>query len=134
MVPEHDPGVTSGATRAAPSRVGARPPRPMLGRMQGRQPNRMGESLTPRQARMFAVVGVVLLVLAAGIGVWAATDPGSYGKSRAGCVNVTVPSSTGGAILHRCGAGARALCRDAFARHDRLALLTRAQCKLAGIR
>ncbi len=101
--------------------------------MEGRQPNRRGESLTPRQKRVFAVVGAVLLVLAAGVGAWAAATPGRYGRSQHGCVNVMVPSSTGGAILHDCGAAAKALCTRAFSHHDRLALLARPQCRLAGL-
>jgi hypothetical protein len=100
--------------------------------MEGRQPNRLGESLTPRQKRVFAVVGAVLVIIFGGVGVWAATDPGSYGRSRHGCVNVVVPSTTGGAILHDCGAAGQAMCRRAFAHHDRIALLTRPQCRLAG--
>jgi len=100
--------------------------------MEGRQPNRTGESLTSRQKRIFAVAGAALLVLLGGVGVWAATDPGSYGRSGNGCVNVTVPSTTGGAILHDCGAAAQALCERAFAHHDRIALLARPQCRLAG--
>jgi len=100
--------------------------------MEGRQPNRRGESLTPRQKRVFAVVGAVLVVVLGGVSVWAATDPGRYGRSRHGCVNVTVPSTTGGAILHECGAAAQALCRRAFAQHDRIALLARPQCRLGG--
>ena len=67
--------------------------------------------------------GTALVVLLGGVGVWAATDPGSYGRSGNGCVNVTVPSTTGGAILHDCGAAAQALCERAFAHHDRIALL-----------
>jgi hypothetical protein len=101
--------------------------------MEGRQPNRRGESLTRRQKRVFALVGGFLLVLIAGAGVWAATDPGSYGRSRNGCVNVQVPSSTGGAILHDCGQAARALCRSAFAHDDTLSRLARPQCRLAGL-
>jgi hypothetical protein len=101
--------------------------------MKGRQPNAGGESLTPRQKRGLAAVGALLLVLIAGLSVWAATNPGSYGRSRAGCVNVVIPSSTGGAILHRCGPAAQAMCQRAFARHDRLAMLTRPQCRLAGL-
>ena len=100
--------------------------------MKGRQPNRTGESLTSRQKRIFAVAGAALVVLLGGVGVWAATDPGSYGRSGNGCVNVTVPSTTGGAILHDCGAAAQALCERAFAHHDRIALLARPQCHLAG--
>jgi hypothetical protein len=100
--------------------------------MEGRQPNRLGESLTPRQKWIFAVVGAVLVVVLGGVSVWAATDPGRYGRSRHGCVNVVVPSTTGGAILHQCGAAAQALCRRAFGHHDRISLLARPQCRQAG--
>src|SRR5690348_9361263 len=100
--------------------------------MEGRQPNRLGESLTRRQKRVFAAVGAALVVVLGGVGVWAATDPGSYGRSGNGCVNVTVPSTTGGGILHECGDAAQALCERAFAHHDRIALLARPQCRLAG--
>ncbi|HEY5986749.1 MAG TPA: hypothetical protein VIV12_10270 [Streptosporangiaceae bacterium] len=101
--------------------------------MRGRQPNPTGEPLTSRQKRVLAVVGALLLVLIAGVTVWAAVNPGRYGRSHDGCVNVTIPSSTGGAILHRCGPAAQTMCRSAFTRHDRLAMLTRPQCKLAGL-
>jgi len=100
--------------------------------MRGRQPNPRGESLTPRQKRVFAIAGGLLLVLVAGVSVWAAASPGTYGRSGHGCVNIVEPSSTGGAILHECGAGARALCRSAFSRATRLDLLARPQCRLAG--
>jgi hypothetical protein len=101
--------------------------------MEGRQPNRFGESLNPREKRVMGIVGLVLLLVLGGVGAWAATDSGSYGRSRAGCVNVNTPSSTGGAIMHECGAGARSLCASAFTGHDELARLTRPQCRLAGI-
>ena len=101
--------------------------------MKGRQPNPRGESLTPRQKRVFAAVGGLLIVLAAGVGAWAALSPGSYGRSGNGCVNVVEPSSTGGAVLHQCGSAARALCRSAFTRHGKLDLLIRPQCRLAGL-
>lgn len=101
--------------------------------MRGRQPNPLGESLTPRQKRVLALAGGLLVVLAAGLGVWAAVSPGSYGRSSHGCVNVVEPSSTGGAVLHQCGGAARSLCRTAFAHHSRLDLLIRPQCRLAGL-
>jgi len=101
--------------------------------VEGRQQGRRGESLTPRQKRVFAGVGAGVIVLATVVGAWAATNPGSYGRSGHGCVNVVVPSSTGGAILHDCGAAARALCRRAFTHHDRLAQLARPQCRAAGL-
>jgi len=91
-----------------------------------------GGSLTSRQKRIFAAAGATLVVLLGAVGVWAATDPGSYGRSGNGCVNVTVPSTTGGGILHECGDAAQALCERAFAHHDRIALLARPQCRLAG--
>lgn len=75
-------------------------------------------------------------ILAAAIAViigWTALSPGGYGSSRAGCVTVTVAGSTGGALLHACGADAKAMCRNAFARGDRISLLTRPQCRLAGL-
>lgn len=101
--------------------------------MEGRQPNRFGESLTAREKRIASIVAVVLLLVLGGVGVWAATDPGSYGRSRDGCVNVTTASSTGGAILHECGAKARTLCHNAFTQNDKLARLARPQCRQAGL-
>jgi len=101
--------------------------------MRGRQPNPRGESLTARQKRVFLIVGGLLIVLAAGLGGWAALSDGSYGRSANGCVNVVEPSSTGGAVLHACGSKAQALCRRAFTQHTKLDLLTRPQCRLAGL-
>jgi hypothetical protein len=101
--------------------------------MRGRQPNPRGESLNARQKRVFAIVGGLLIVVVAGLGAWAALSSGSYGRSANGCVTVVEPSSTGGAVLHACGDGARAMCRRAFTRHNKLDLLTRPQCRLAGL-
>lgn len=101
--------------------------------MKGRQPNPLGESLTRRQQRIFAAVGLVLLAVVAAVAVWSASDQGSYGRSGHGCVNVTIPSTTGGGLMHGCGADARAMCRRAQAHHDQLAMLTRVQCRLAGL-
>lgn len=81
---------------------------------------------------MLVAGGLIVLGLGA-VGIWAATHQDAFGPSRNGCVTVSVPSSTGGAILHDCGAGARALCRNAFAGHDKVALLTQRQCRLAGL-
>lgn len=83
--------------------------------------------------RLAIILAGVVLVLGA-FGIWAAVQPGSYGGSARGCVTVTVPSSTGGGLLHECGARARGLCRHAYAHHDKLAMLTRPQCRRAGLR
>lgn len=101
--------------------------------VRGRDPNPHGESLSGRQKRFLAVAGALLLVVIAGVSVWAARDPGSYGRSGNGCVNVTMPSTTGGGLMHACGADAQAMCRRARNGHDTLARLTRQQCRLAGL-
>lgn len=76
---------------------------------------------------------LALALVVAAIAVWAAVRPGSYGRSGNGCVTVTIPSTTGGALIHQCGARARALCTHAYARTDKVSMLTRPQCKLAGL-
>lgn len=88
---------------------------------------------TPGDKRRLAIIGVTVAAALTGAGVWSAVNPGSYDRSHAGCITVTVPSSTGGALLHECGAKARASCHQAFREHDRLALLTRPQCRQAGL-
>jgi len=80
-----------------------------------------------------AIVGAVIVSGLGGLGIWAAVSPGGYGQSRDGCVTVAAASSTGGALLHECGSGAVAMCRAAFEHGDRLSLLTRPQCRLAGL-
>jgi hypothetical protein len=101
--------------------------------VKGRQPNPLGESLSRRQKRVFAVVGVLLLAVIGGVSIWSVSDSGSYGRSGNGCVNVTMPSTTGGGLMHGCGATAQAMCRNAFTQHDQLAMLTRVQCRIAGL-
>ena len=91
------------------------------------------EPLTRRDKRGIAIVAALLLAGFAAVGIWAAVRPGGYGQSRDGCVTVTTPSSTGGGLLHACGASARAMCHSAFTHTDQISLLTRPQCRLAGI-
>jgi len=91
------------------------------------------EPLTRRDKRGMAIVGALILAGFTTLGIWAAVRPGGYGQSHDGCVTVTAPSSTGGGILHACGAGARDMCRAALTHDDRLSLLTRPQCRLAGL-
>jgi len=89
--------------------------------------------LTRRAKRRLAWTGGIAAAAVIAVVAWAAVSPGDYGGSRAGCVTVTVPSSTGGGLLHACGSDAKAMCRDAFARTDKISLLTRPQCRLAGL-
>src|SRR5260370_25942215 len=75
------------------------------------------EPLTRRDKRGIAIVGALVLAVSAGLGIWAAVRPGGYGQSRDGCVTVTLPSSTGGALLPPFRPGAQALCRTCFSPH-----------------
>jgi hypothetical protein len=91
------------------------------------------EPLTRRDKRWLAAIGAAVLAALIGLGIWAAVSPGQYGRSHDGCVTVTAASSTGGAVLHECGAKAVAMCNSALRHDDKLSLLTRKQCHLAGI-
>jgi hypothetical protein len=83
--------------------------------------------------RRLVVIAAAVALVFAGVAVWSSAHPGSYGQSRAGCVTVTIPSATGGGLLHQCGAGARHMCRSAFRHRDRLSLLIRPPCRQAGL-
>jgi hypothetical protein len=90
-------------------------------------------SLSPRQKRVFAIVGVLVVLVLAGLGIWGALASDNYSSSGHGCVNVTVPSSTGGATLHYCGSAARSFCQASFRSQDQISLRARPQCVLAGL-
>jgi hypothetical protein len=89
--------------------------------------------LSSRQKRVFAVVGVLVVLIIAGLSAWAALASDRYASSGHGCVNVTVPSSTGGATLHYCGDAARSFCQTSFRKQDQISLRARPQCVLAGL-
>ena len=89
--------------------------------------------LSPRKKRAFAIIGVLVVLILAGLGIWSALASDSYSSSGHGCVNVTVPSSTGGATVHYCGAQARSFCQTSFQKQDQVSLRARPQCVLAGL-
>jgi len=91
------------------------------------------EPATRHDKRILAIAIVVILLVLVATAVWAAVRPGAYGSSRDGCITVTLASSTGGALIHDCGLQARSACKQAFAHDDRISLLTRPQCRLAGL-
>jgi hypothetical protein len=92
-------------------------------------------TMSARQKRTLAVAGSAIVLGLAGFGVWSAVAPDSYAGSGAGCVNVTVPSSTGGATFHYCGAQARSFCQGEFAAaaSDPVAERARPACQQAGL-
>jgi len=83
--------------------------------------------------RRLAVILAVVAVCLGAFGAWSALRPGSYDVQRAGCVTATIPSSTGGGLLHECGAGAQALCKHALRHRDSLSLRIRPACRQAGL-
>jgi len=89
--------------------------------------------LTPRRRRVLAIIGAGVIVILGGLGVWGALAPDTYAGSGHGCVNVTVPSSTGGATLHYCGSAARSFCQTAFRSQDQISRRAWPQCVLAGL-
>jgi hypothetical protein len=89
--------------------------------------------LTPREKRVFLIAGVLIIVILGGLGAWGGLASDRYSGSGNGCLNVTVPSSTGGATVHYCGAAARSFCRTSFQNQDQLSLRARPQCVLAGL-
>jgi hypothetical protein len=101
--------------------------------MTGRNPGHFGQSLSRRGKWVMGTIGVVLVAVLAGVGVWSVVGKSAYGPSRNGCVTVNVVSSMGGAVSHVCGARARAECKSAFRHNDALSRQTRTQCRLAGL-
>jgi hypothetical protein len=89
--------------------------------------------LSAQRKRVLAIVSGLVVLCLAGFGIWAAVAPDGYAGSGKGCVSVTIPSSTGGATLHYCGAAARSFCQSAFSSADPISLRARPQCRLAGL-
>jgi predicted metal-binding membrane protein len=81
---------------------------------------------------VFSVLGVVLAA-AVSLGIWSAVGSDQYSKSANGCVNFNIPNTMGGALIHYCGSQAVVYCRSAYASSDKLSLLGRPQCELAGL-
>ena len=90
-------------------------------------------SLSPRGKRIVYLIVAVLAAAGVAIGVWSAVSHDTYATSANGCVSVTVPNSTGGAVLHHCGSQAQAFCQASFRQTDHISMLARPQCKLAGL-
>jgi len=94
---------------------------------------RLAQPLSRGQRRGMGISLAVLLVVIVAATAYGLSSRGSYGASRNGCVNVSVPSTLGGGLLHSCGAAARAWCRQVETQNDAVSRLARPQCVLAGI-
>jgi len=83
--------------------------------------------------RRLIVLAIAIALVFAGVAAWSAEHPDHYARPGTGCFSVTIPSSTGGALLHQCGARARVTCRSAFRHDHRLSVLIRRACRQAGL-
>ncbi len=90
-------------------------------------------SLSPRGKRIVYVIVALVLAVTVAVIAWSGVSHDKYETSANGCVNVTLASSTGGGTLNYCGAKAKAFCAASFAHTDRISLLARPQCNLAGL-
>lgn len=90
-------------------------------------------SLSPRGKRVGYLIAAVVVAAGVAAGVWSGVSNDKWAMSGNGCVSVTVPSSTGGGVLHYCGEQARSFCRTSFAHADQVALAARPQCVIAGL-
>lgn len=92
-----------------------------------------GSPLSPRGKKILIAVSAALAALCVALGAWSAVGRDRYGSSANGCVNVTVAGSTGGSLIHYCGANAKSFCRSAYAHDDAISLRSRPQCEAAGL-
>ena len=83
-----------------------------------------------REVRVMAVIAGALAVAAAV--VIAVSVLGGSSSPQAGCIDVVVPSTTGGASAHACGSDAARLCSSARGNVGRDARATQAACRRAG--
>lgn len=92
-----------------------------------------GPKLSRRGKRILLAVAGAAVAACVALGVWSAVGPDRYGPSANGCVNVTIAGATGGSTLHYCGEQAKSFCQSAYSHDDKISLLGRPQCRLAGL-
>ena len=90
-------------------------------------------SLTPRGRRIVYSVVAAVVAIGLAIGIWSAVSGDPAATSANGCVSVSVPSTTGGGLIHHCGQDAVVFCRQAFTTSNSVSLAARPQCDLAGL-
>ena len=96
--------------------------------------NPLDRRLTRRQKLVMAIAGSTVLLALLGLGIWGAVAPDSYSQSGNGCVNVSLPGTTGGVTQHFCGSKAAQFCRSSSVQgDDKVAVLSRKQCQIAGL-
>jgi hypothetical protein len=94
---------------------------------------RQNYALSPREKRFAAWLGAILAIACVATVLVIVLAGGSSHPKR-GCIDVTIPSTTGGARYGACGEKAVATCRAAAGRTDAGSVATREACRKAGIR
>jgi hypothetical protein len=89
--------------------------------------------LRRREVWLLAALAALLAAGAIALGTYALVGGDQSSSSRAGCVNVTVASTTGGATLHACGQQARSWCAREATSPDALAAIVLTECRKAGL-
>ena len=95
-----------------------------------------GQALTSNEKRGTVVLGAVVLLTGAGLGIWALVGGGSGGGStsvKGPCVSVAIPSSTGGGEVRQCGDAARQWCATEATGSGLVASEIKAACRHAGL-
>lgn len=95
--------------------------------------NQLSKRLSRRQKHVLATISGLVLLVVVGLGIWSALTPDSYSSSANGCVNLTIPGTTGGSVMHYCGSAARTFCRAVTTGHNQIADRARPQCQAAGL-
>ena len=90
---------------------------------------RLATPLSGRERGLLAALGTAAALAAVGVGIYAATDGSAR---RAGCIDVTVPASVGGATIHRCGKDAARFCRTQGLTDDAIAAACRRESLVTG--
>jgi hypothetical protein len=96
-----------------------------------------GQALTRNERRGTVVLGAVVLLTGAGLGIWALAGGGSASgggsNAKGPCVSVDIPSSTGGGEVRQCGEDARKWCATEATGSGLVASEVKAACKHAGL-
>jgi hypothetical protein len=90
-------------------------------------------ALSARGKRILWLALGVVLAAGLALGVWSAVGTDKYGTSAHGCVSFDIANSTGGSLIHYCGTDAKSFCRSAYTHSDKISMLGRPQCALAGL-
>jgi hypothetical protein len=92
-----------------------------------------GRPLTSNERRGTLILGVVVLVAAVGLGIWALAGLGGAKSPKGPCVSAVIASSTGGGTVRYCGQQARSWCASETKGTGSVAVQAQRACRRAGL-